>query len=540
MIMDNFKQKIGAGTAFLLLLAVAGSFGGQPALAQTVRPIAFPVIGPVTYYDDFGADRVGHQHEGNDLMGRKMMPLVAAADGTITFVATPQETWGYSVSIRDSEGWSYRYIHMNNDTPGTDDGKGGEMFAYAPDVSSGRQVTKGQLIGWMGDSGNAEGTTAHLHFEVHPPNGAAPITPFWSLNAAAKLNNPVIPPAAEDETLPYMNDLIGVSVAAGNFDSDSDIEFSTGTAFGNTAHVKVFNEVGSDQLIGQFVAYIEGFKGGVDIAAGDVDGDGMDEIITAAGPGGGPHIKIFEANGTQLNAGFYAYDSGFAGGVNVAAADVDGDGRAEIITAPVSRGGPHVKIFEMDGTQLNAGFYAYDPNFSGGVDVAAMPASSGRPAMIVTGAGPGGGPHVRLFDVNGNDQGGFFAYEGEFSGGVRVSAADVRSNANGYEIAVVPASNRIPEFKLFDVNGTMLDDATRTFDSWWIGGYDIAAGHGQVYAGVGGEGATGPVGRRASIREVNFGDDCRGFNCGGQDDPDFDWQEWEENWQRYRRNRNQN
>jgi hypothetical protein len=106
---------------------------------------------------------------------------------------------------------------------------------------------------------------------------------------------------------------------------------------------------------------------GISFAIGDVDQDGQPEIITGPGPGGGPHIKIFSLDG-QLKSEFMAYDSNFTGGVSIAIGDVDQDGQPEIITGPGPGGGPHIKIFSLDG-QLESEFMAYDSNFTGGVRV---------------------------------------------------------------------------------------------------------------------------------------------------------------------------
>src|SRR2546425_1179896 len=135
-------------------------------------------------------------------------------------------------------------------------------------------------------------------------------------------------------------------------------------------------------------------------AAGDVEGDGRAEIITGGGPGGGPNVRVFRSGG-RLVAGFIAYDPGFRGGVFVAAGDVDGDGRAEIITGAGPGGGPNVRVFRGDGTPLSTSFMAYDPGFRGGAFVAAGDVDGDRRAEIITGAGPGGGPHVRGFHGNG-------------------------------------------------------------------------------------------------------------------------------------------
>ncbi len=475
---------------------------GLSATAQVVdRAIVFPVIGPVTYYNDYGQQRAGHLHIGNDLVGQKLFPLVSAVDGIVTSINLPEESWGYSVTIRDRDGYSYHYLHINNDTPGSDDHLGGPMFAYAPDIGVGREVVRGQLIGWMGDSGNAETAAPHLHFELHEPN-RAPYSPYTSLKSAVKLNIPVPAPQLDDETLPYGNYVLSSSIAAGNFDNDDDVEFVTGAGKGGGPHVRIIDEVGDNRALGEFYAYVAGFLGGVDVAAGDIDGDGIDEIITGAGPGGGPHVKIFRVNGTQFNAGFFAYDSKFTGGVQVASADLDGDGHAEIITGPGPGGGPHIKVFNADGTQFNAGFFAYDSKFTGGVDVSAGPARRGQEGFIVTGPGPGGGPNVKVFDVDGKLQEDFFAYDSTFMGGLRVSVGNFRTRDSGYEIAVAPASNHEPEFKLFDQDGDERGEEGNVFDRWWIGSYDIAIGHGIAFGIVGGPG--GPVGRRASVRELNF------------------------------------
>jgi hypothetical protein len=130
--------------------------------------------------DNFGDGRSGGRlHEGIDIMGSKMLPLYAAVDGRVRHLNIPEESWGYAIVLQDSEGYTYHYLHVNNDSPGTDDGAGGIVNAYAPGIFEGATVTKGQLVGWMGDSGNAESVGAHLHFEIRM-NGVA-INPYASL-----------------------------------------------------------------------------------------------------------------------------------------------------------------------------------------------------------------------------------------------------------------------------------------------------------------------------------------------------------------------
>ncbi len=166
------------------------------------------------------------------------------------------------------------------------------------------------------------------------------------------------------------------------------------------------------------------YANGVTLAVGDLDGDGKPEIVTGTGPGGGPHVRIFKADGTPIG-GFFAYDPRFRGGVNVAAGDLYGTGRPVIVTGEGPGGGPEVRVFSRFGKVLHPGFFAYDPRFRGGVNVAVGDVNGDGNMEIITGAGPGGGPHVRIFNRYGAALGkGFFAGDPSSRTGVRVAVTD--------------------------------------------------------------------------------------------------------------------
>ncbi|HTK05412.1 MAG TPA: peptidoglycan DD-metalloendopeptidase family protein [Candidatus Eisenbacteria bacterium] len=198
-----------AATAIVSLLVVR--FPSRAAEWE-VRDIAFPVQGKVTFRDDFGEPRAGHAHEGNDLMGAKMMPLLSAVDGYVRYIVIPEASWGYAVYIQDRDGYTYNYLHINNDTPGTDDGNGGTVYAYAPGIYENALVKRGQLIGWMGDSGNAESAGPHLHFEIRRPDDT-PISPYQSLLAA--LSKGAYVPADVLAASPNINTDKGLQPAGG-------------------------------------------------------------------------------------------------------------------------------------------------------------------------------------------------------------------------------------------------------------------------------------------------------------------------------------
>jgi len=183
-------------------------------------------------------------------------------------------------------------------------------------------------------------------------------------------------------------------------------------------------------------AYEDAFRGGVNVALGDVNGDGIEDIVTGAGAGGGPRIEIFDGVTGKSTGSFFAYEPEFTGGVTVALGDLDGDGIKDIITGTGVGGGPRVVAFSGKDRSQIANFFAYEPTFRGGINVSSGDVDGDGTDDIGVGAGVGGGPRVVV--VSGKDLSvlrNYFAYESEFRGGVNVSLADFNDDGNADVIA---------------------------------------------------------------------------------------------------------
>lgn len=206
--------------------------------------------------------------------------------------------------------------------------------------------------------------------------------------------------------------------------------------------------VDPSQRIQAFLPYGGGFPGGVRVASGDVTGDGVDDIITGAGPGAGPHVKVFDGRtGSELRS-FFAFPASFSGGVTVAAGDVNGDGSDDIAVVAGSGGNGHVKVFDgKTGGEL-ASFFAFG-GFTGGVSVDMGDVNNDGIADIVVGAGPGApGGHVKVFSgVDFSELSSFFAFDTSFTGGVNVAVGHVDADPN--EDIIVGAATLSSHVKVF-------------------------------------------------------------------------------------------
>ena len=260
-----------------------------------------------------------------------------------------------------------------------------------------------------------------------------------------------------------------VDVTLMDLNGDGVPEAVVGAGFGGGPRVAVFDGATGD-MIASFFAFGNGFTGGIDVAAADVTGDGVADIIVAAGAGGGPHVKVFDGTTYAEVMSFFAYDANFLGGVRVAAGDVNGDGKADIVTATGPGGAPRVKAFSGADLAVLYDFFAFAPQFQGGVSVAVGDVNGDGFADIITGAGAGGGPHVRVFDgKNGSERGSFLAFREDFAGGVSVAVTDADGDGKA-DIAVGAGPGGGPHVMIFDGETFGQLSSTYAFDKVLGGG----------------------------------------------------------------------
>jgi hypothetical protein len=171
----------------LLAWALAGTAQARPEAAGKPDQIVFPVVGKVSYENDFGDPRGQGRHEGNDILAAWRAPVVAVEPGTVR-IYTGSSRAGCMLYLYGKSGATYLYIHLNNDVGPDNDNTGPckPGVAYAPGLANDQKVRAGQLIGYVGNSGDADAAPYHLHFEYHPGGGNA-VSPFRLLRRAEKL-----------------------------------------------------------------------------------------------------------------------------------------------------------------------------------------------------------------------------------------------------------------------------------------------------------------------------------------------------------------
>jgi len=246
---------------------------------------------------------------------------------------------------------------------------------------------------------------------------------------------------------------------------------ATGAGAGGSPHVLVYNEDSSLRF--SFNAFDPKFTGGVAVATGDVNGDGVEDIICAAGPGGGPHVVVYSGVDASLLSSFAAFPGEYTFGLNVAAGDITGDGIAEVVIGAGKGGTPNVRVFDARTGQSVRDFFAYDVAFKGGVSVAVGEYSGDNRGDIVTGAGAGGSPHVIIYDgASGRILQSFLAFDSAFAGGVNVAAGQFNGKPSVFAAA---GPGGVPTVAVFDTTTQTQAASFFAFAQEYSGGVRIGS-----------------------------------------------------------------
>ncbi len=241
---------------------------------------------------------------------------------------------------------------------------------------------------------------------------------------------------------------VGLEVATGDVNGDGANEIVTAPGVGAGPEIRVFTKAG--KLLKNFNAYGSSLRTGIHVAVADIDGNGKDEIIAVPLAGAGPQVRIFDGNGKLLKQ-FFIIGSGFRGGVNLAVSDVDGDGKADIIGTPASNGGPEVAIFHGDG-KLVKRFNAYAVGVRGGYNLTTGDINGDGTDDVVVAPKTGLGPQVAAFNKDGKQLARFMAFPSGFRGGVNVAVADMGGDGTN-EFIAMPMGGAISQVRVFNNKG---------------------------------------------------------------------------------------
>ena len=259
--------------------------------------------------------------------------------------------------------------------------------------------------------------TATLTTQATP--GVPPVNP--PVPPVPPVNPPVTPPVPPINPAPP---------------TTGDEFIAVGSGVGQSGSVVVYNQTGNVLVT---MPVFNGFTGGVRVATGDFNGDGIPDILAGAGPGGGPIYTIIDGLTRTTTRTDFAFEPTFTGGIYVAAGDVNGDGIDDIILTPDQGGGPRVRILDGKTNATIVNFFGIDdPAFRGGARAALGDVNADGRLDLIVAAGFGGGPRVAVYDgANLQANGGpklfndFFAFEQELRNGVFVASGDVDGDGFG-------------------------------------------------------------------------------------------------------------
>lgn len=251
--------------------------------------------------------------------------------------------------------------------------------------------------------------------------------------------------------LPTLPGLGSDRVASANFTGDLVRDIVLGSGPGRSAELSIVDGKSRTE-IANLQPFGPDFTGGLMVAAGDIDGDGRDDVAVAADIGGGPRITLYLNRNGVLEAtnNFFALDENFRGGLRIALADIDGDHHADLIVVGGPGAGPRVATY--DGTTLTEfqtpqrlfdDFFAMDPDTRLGLFVAAGDLDGDGIAEIAVSSDFGGGPRILIFNGESlldNDPeciADFYAGDPNSRGGARIAIRDVSPSVEGFDLELI-------------------------------------------------------------------------------------------------------
>jgi len=358
--------------------------------------------------------------------------VTSAVAGEASILATPASAGGPQVIIADEDGNVAANFFAYNEAvrvgieavTGDVNGDGEYEIVTAPGVGGGPHVMVFDHAGTMLSQFMAY--DANLRMGVHvrvadldgdgtdeiitsPMAGAGPQVRIFNMEGVAI-----------DQFFAYAENVrTGLTVEAGDVNGDGNIELVTVPDGAAGPQVRVFDNGGN--ALATFFAFASTIRHGYNVDLGDLTGDGTADIVVSPKFGAGPQYGVFTGDGTLVRYVF-AYDSASRVGLNLAVGDVNGDGSNEVVTVPAGEAGPQVRVFNADGNAI-AQWFAYGETIRGSYDVLAVDLDNDGDAEVVTAPGVDMGPQVRTFDGAGNALSQFFTHHEAFRGGLHIAPA---------------------------------------------------------------------------------------------------------------------
>lgn len=231
----------------------------------------------------------------------------------------------------------------------------------------------------------------------------------------------------------------------------NELELIHNASFLNGQFINILNYQGK-QIRNGFFSYLKQFPALSEVLLVDLLLDGEKEYVYSH-----QGEIVIVKNGQELKR-FSAFHPSFKGKISLAVGDINGNGQVEIVAGAGFGGGPQINVFSNQG-KLVSTFFAYDKKFRGGVQVALGDTNGNNKKEIIATPGPGGGPHIRVFDYLGKELSNFFAYDKSLKSGLSIASADILNNAKD-EIIVAPLNGENLELKYFNEKGIQLDSFT--------------------------------------------------------------------------------